>query len=109
MGVLSDLGSGLNRGAIEVIDLTAPLTSETPILKLPPPFADTATFSLEEISRDDDRGPAWYCTNIDTGEHTGTHLDAPIPWVTAKDGEDVSQIRPQKLIAPAAVIDVPDR
>ena len=57
MGVLSELVSGISAGTIEVIDLTAPLSSETPILKLPPPFADTITFGLEEISRYDDRGP----------------------------------------------------
>ena len=109
MSVLQTLVSGLRDGAIEVVDLTAQLHSGTPILKLPPPFADTATFSLEEISRYDDRGPAWYWKNIHTGEHTGTHLDAPVHWVTARDGEDVSQIRPSKLVAPAAVVDVAER
>ncbi|MFF5293079.1 cyclase family protein [Paractinoplanes globisporus] len=109
MSVLSELVSGINSGTIEVIDLTAPLSSETPILKLPPPFADTITFSLEEISRYDDRGPAWYWNNIHTGEHTGTHLDAPIHWVTAKDGDDVSQIPARRLFAPAAVVDLSDR
>ncbi|HEX5205514.1 cyclase family protein [Paractinoplanes rhizophilus] len=109
MSVLSDLVSAISAGTIEVVDLTAPLSSETPILKLPPPFADTSTFSLEEISRYDDRGPAWYWNNIHTGEHTGTHLDAPIHWVTARDGDDVSQIRPRRLVAPAVVIDVSDR
>ena len=109
MSVLQALVSGISGGSIAVVDLTAPLSSRTPILKLPEPFADTATFSLQEISRYDDRGPAWYWNNIHTGEHTGTHLDAPVHWVTAKDGEDVSQIRPQRLVAPAAVIDVSDR
>ncbi|WP_433296341.1 cyclase family protein [Actinoplanes sp. CA-030573] len=109
MSILRDLVSALDGGTIEVVDLTAPLSGETPILKLPPPFADTITFGLEEISRYDDRGPAWYWNNIHTGEHTGTHLDAPIHWVTAKDGEDVSQIQARRLIAPAAVIDVSDR
>jgi kynurenine formamidase len=109
MSVLSDLVSAIGAGTIEVIDLTAPLSSETPILKLPPPFADTITFSLEEISRYDDRGPAWYWNNIHTGEHTGTHLDAPVHWVTARDGADVSQIVPSRLVAPAVVIDVSDR
>jgi kynurenine formamidase len=109
MSVLQALVSGIRGGSIAVVDLTAPLSAETPILKLPEPFADTAVFSLEEISRYDDRGPAWYWNNIHTGEHTGTHLDAPVHWVTAKDGEDVSQIRPQRLIAPAAVIDVSAR
>jgi kynurenine formamidase len=109
MSILQALVTGLSSGTIEVIDLTAPLSSETPILKLPPPFADTVPFSLEEISRYDDRGPAWYWNNIHTGEHTGTHLDAPVHWVTAKDGDDVSQVPPQRLIAPAVVIDVSDR
>jgi kynurenine formamidase len=109
MSILQALVSGISEGTIEVVDLTAPLSSDTPILKLPKPFVDTVPFSLEEISRYDDRGPAWYWNNIHTGEHTGTHLDAPVHWVTAKDGEDVSQIKPQRLIAPAAVIDVAER
>ena len=109
MSALQALVSGINAGTIEIIDLTAPLSHETPILKLPPPFADTIPFGLEEISRYDDRGPAWYWNNIHTGEHTGTHLDAPIHWITAQDGEDVAQINPRKLVAPAAVIDVADR
>jgi kynurenine formamidase len=109
MSILQQLVSGVGDGTIEVVDLTAPLSSETPILKLPKPFVDTVPFSLEEISRYDDRGPAWYWNNIHTGEHTGTHLDAPVHWVTAKDGQDVSQIAPQRLIAPAAVIDVAER
>ncbi|MDY7089545.1 MAG: cyclase family protein [Actinomycetota bacterium] len=109
MGVLRELVTAIRTGSIEVVDLTAPLSGETPILKLPPPFADTITFGLEEISRYDDRGPAWYWNNIHTGEHTGTHLDAPVHWVTAKDGEDVSQIAAAKLVGPAAVIDVSGR
>ena len=59
---------------------------------LPEPFGQTAVFQLEEISRYDDRGPAWYWNNIRTGEHTGTHLDAPIHWVTGQDKDDVSQL-----------------
>jgi kynurenine formamidase len=109
MSVLQALMSGVSGGTIEVVDLTAPLSSETPILKLPGEFGNTVPFSLEEISRYDDRGPAWYWNNIHTGEHTGTHLDAPLHWVTAKDGEDVSQIAPRRLIAPAVVVDVSGR
>jgi kynurenine formamidase len=109
VSILGDLVAGIGSGSIEVVDLTAPLSSETPILKLPPPFVDTITFGLEEISRYDDRGPAWYWNNIHTGEHTGTHLDAPVHWVTARDGEDVSQIAATKLVAPAALIDLTDK
>jgi kynurenine formamidase len=109
MSVLQGLLAGLGGGTIEVLDLTAPLSGDTPILQLPEPFANTVPFSLEEISRYDDRGPAWYWNNIRTGEHTGTHLDAPVHWVTAKDGDDVSRIPPRRLIAPASVIDVSER
>ncbi|WP_205739635.1 cyclase family protein [Georgenia sp. SYP-B2076] len=40
-------------------------------------LGQTARFQLEEISRYDDRGSAWYWNNFRTGEHTGTHFDAP--------------------------------
>jgi kynurenine formamidase len=109
MSILEALVAGVSSGTIEIVDLTAPLSSETPILQLPDPFANTVPFSLQEISRYDDRGPAWYWNDIHTGEHTGTHLDAPVHWVTGKDGDDVSQIPPARLIGPAAVIDVADR
>ncbi|MFL5450933.1 MAG: cyclase family protein [Myxococcales bacterium] len=105
MPVLADLVAALSTGAVEVVDLTAPLSSETPILGLPPQFGQTWPFSLTEISNYDARGPAWYWNNISTGEHTGTHLDAPIHWVTGREGKDVSQLPVRRLIAPAAVLD----
>ncbi|MEO3814072.1 cyclase family protein [Sphaerisporangium sp. B11E5] len=105
MSVLSDLVQGIRSGAIEVIDLTAPLSEATPILRLPEPFGNTVPFRLTEISRYDDRGPAWYWNDITTGEHTGTHFDAPVHWVTGRDGEDVSQVPPARLVAPAVVLD----
>ncbi|MEV0674883.1 cyclase family protein [Actinosynnema sp. NPDC050436] len=105
MSVLSDLLGALGSGRVEVVDLTAPLHPGTPLLQLPAPFANTIPFRLEEISRYDDRGPAWYWNDIHTGEHTGTHFDAPVHWATARDGEDVSQVDPAKFVAPAAVLD----
>ncbi|ONI87457.1 cyclase [Actinosynnema sp. ALI-1.44] len=109
MGLLDQLRAAITTGGIEIIDLTAPLTSGTPILQLPEPFSNTIPFRLEEISRYDDRGPAWYWNNIHTGEHTGTHLDVPVHWVSGKDGHDVSQVPLRTLVAPAAVIDVSAR
>ena len=84
MGTLTALVDGLASGAIEVVDLTAPLSADTPIIQLPPEFGQTERFALEEISRYDDRGPAWYWNNFRSGEHTGTHFDAPNHWVTAR-------------------------
>jgi kynurenine formamidase len=105
MSVLNNLIEALRGARVEVIDLTAPLNSATPVLQLPEPFANTVPFSLSEISRYDERGPAWYWNDISTGEHTGTHFDAPVHWVTGADGEDVSQVPPARLIGPAAVLD----
>ena len=105
MAVLGELAEALRSGSVEVIDLTAPLVETTPILVLPEPFANTSRFRLEELSRYDDRGPGWYWNDIHTGEHTGTHLDAPVHWITGRDKGDIAQIAPRRLIAPAAVLD----
>jgi len=40
---------------------------------------------MQTISKYDDKGPAWYWNTIHLGEHTGTHFDAPIHWITGKD------------------------
>lgn len=108
MTVLSDLARALADGSVTVVDLTQPLSETTPILLLPEPFANTPTFELHEISRYDDRGPAWYWNWFRTGEHTGTHFDAPIHWVTAKDGDTVAAVPPERLVGPAVVIDCSD-
>ena len=96
---------GLASGSVEIVDLTQPLSESTPVIKLPPPFANTPGLTREEISHYDDRGPAWAWYTLTIGEHTGTHLDAPIHWVTGQDGADVASVAPQQLIGPACVID----
>jgi len=105
MSVLANVWSGIAGGSIEVVDLTATLSEETPIIQLPPPFGNTVPFSRQEISHYDERGPAWYWNNFSTGEHTGTHFDAPIHWVTGKDKADVAQVPAKELIAAAVVLD----
>src|ERR1700754_3400425 len=99
--VLQALTDALAGGSIQIVDLTAPLSSATPVIQLPPEFGQTARFELEEISRYDDRGPAWYWNNFRSGEHTGTHLDAPNHWVTGRDGHDVASVPVEHLIRPA--------
>jgi len=106
--VLAQFAQALSTGAIRVIDLTQPLTAATPVIPLPPEFGRTWPFRLEEISHYDARGPAWYWNNFACGEHTGTHFDAPIHWVTGKDHPNnaTDTIPPSKFVAPACVIDV---
>ncbi|MEU6586624.1 cyclase family protein [Nocardia sp. NPDC046763] len=106
MSLLNAVIEATRSGAVDIIDLTTPLQESTPILQLPPPLANTVPFRLEEISRYDDRGPAWYWNNIHTGEHTGTHLDAPVHWLSGRGGHDVSQAPLRTLFAPVAMIDM---
>src|SRR6478609_3878459 len=82
---LAQLIEDLAAGRLRVIDLTQPLSPSTPVIELPPMFAPSPGLSVEEISRYDEKGPAWYWNTIHLGEHTGTHFDAPIHWVTGKD------------------------
>jgi kynurenine formamidase len=105
MGVLNDLVKKLSEGSIVAIDLTQPLSEQTPILQLPPPFANTPGWKTHEISRYDERGPAWYWNWFEGGEHVGTHFDAPNHWITGRDGESVDRVPVDRLIGPAVVID----
>src|SRR3546814_6771585 len=63
---------------------------------------------MQEISRYDERGLAWYWNNFTVGEHTGTHFDAPVQWVTGRDlsNNTLDTINPNDFIAQAAVIDI---
>jgi kynurenine formamidase len=108
MTVLMELIRELQAGRLRVVDLTAPLSPETPLLPLPPQWNNTPAFKIWELSHYDERGPAWYWNAFETGEHTGTHFDAPIHWVSGKDlpSGSVDLIAPEKLFGPACVIDV---
>jgi kynurenine formamidase len=106
--VLTQLIDELNAGKLRVVDLTQPLGPQTPVIGLPPQFGSSPGVSIETISRFDDKGPAWYWNTIRMGEHTGTHFDAPIHWITGKDLPDNScdTIPARRFVGPACVIDV---
>lgn len=105
--LLTALAHDLVTGAINVVDLTQTLSPDMPVIVLPPEFGQCAAFRMEEISRYDERGAAWYWNNITVGEHAGTHFDAPVHWITGKDlpNNAVDTIPPGDLIGPACVID----
>jgi kynurenine formamidase len=109
MPLLQEMLGAIQANRIEIVDLTAPLSEQTPVLQLPEPFTNTIPFQLEEISRYNEAGPHWYWNNIHTGEHTGTHLDAPKHWSSGQQGHDVSEVPLRTLVAPAAVLDAADR
>lgn len=106
--ILQQLATGIASGAIRTVDLTQTLSPDTPTLVLPPEFGQCAAFSQEEISRYDERGVAWYWNNFTVSEHTGTHFDAPVHWISGKDlaNNAVDTVPPADFIAPAVVIDI---
>jgi kynurenine formamidase len=108
MSILTQLIEALNDGQLTVVDLTQPLGPETPVIGLPPQFGASPGVSIQVISRFDDRGPAWYWNTISMGEHTGTHFDAPVHWITGKDlsGNACDTIPVRRFVGPACVIDV---
>ncbi len=105
---LLHLIADLADGRIEVVDLTIPLGSETQVIALPPIFAPSPGVTMEVISQYDEKGPGWYWNTITMGEHTGTHFDAPVHWVTGKDLPDnaTDTIPAGRFVGPGCVIDV---
>jgi len=98
----------LGAARLRVVDLSQPLGPGTPVIGLPPVFASSPGVSMEVISRYDEKGPAWYWNTIRMGEHTGTHFDAPVHWVTGRELPDnaCDTIPARRFIGPACVIDV---
>jgi len=108
MSTLTQLVDDLKAGRLRVVDLTQPLGPETPVIGLPPIFAASPGVTISVISKYDDKGPAWYWNTLTFGEHTGTHFDAPVHWVTGKDLRDntCDTIPARRFVGPACVIDV---
>ncbi|HNP71491.1 MAG TPA: cyclase family protein [Kouleothrix sp.] len=106
--LLSQLVAELQAGTLKVVDLTQPLGPNTPVIGLPPIFASSPGVTIEQISRYDAPGPGWYWNTLQLGEHTGTHFDAPVHWVTGKDLPDnrCDTIPARRFVGPACVIDV---
>jgi kynurenine formamidase len=105
---LGQVAELLMSGGVEVVDLTAPLGPNTPLLKLPPELAkDTPKIEIHRISEYDQDGPFWAWNWLKVGEHSGTHFDAPHHWITGKDYADgyTDTIPVKNFVAPVNVID----
>ena len=106
--LLQSLGGALLSGKIEIVDLTAVLGPNTPLLKLPPEFAvDTPPVKIHSISKYNETGPFWSWNWLELGEHSGTHFDAPQHWITGRDNPQGSTdtLDVQRVIAPVNVLD----
>lgn len=106
--VLTQLVEELNNGRLKVVDLSQPLGPDTPVIGLPPIFAPSPPLTVEKISRYDEQGPGWYWNILHLGEHTGTHFDAPIHWISGSELPENScdTIPARRFVGPACVIDV---
>jgi kynurenine formamidase len=104
---LTQFAQDVASGVLRVIDLTQTLSPDFPALVLPPQFGQVWAFKQERISQYDEAGPGWYWNNFSCGEHTGTHFDAPVHWITGRDhpNNSVDTIAPADFIGPAAVVD----
>jgi kynurenine formamidase len=104
---LAALLGDLATGRIRMVDLTQTLSPEFPTIELPSEFGQCASYVSTEVSRYDERGPAWYWNNFTCNEHTGTHFDAPIHWISGRDlpNNAVDTVPITDFIAPAVVID----
>jgi kynurenine formamidase len=105
---LTALVDDLKAGRLRVVDLTQPLGPETPVIGLPPIFTASPGVTIETLSRYDAGGPAWYWNTLRFGEHTGTHFDAPVHWVTGRDLPDnaCDTIPVSRFVGPACVLDI---
>lgn len=105
--ILSNLAALTVSGGLKVVDLTETLRPEYATISLPEEFGQASPFIKEEISRYDDKGPGWYWNNFTMSEHTGTHLDAPVHWVTGKDfpNNTVDTMPTKDFVAPVCVLD----
>lgn len=106
--LIGRLGHSLLTGDIRVVDCTAPLGPNTPILRLPSDFAkNTPKVEIHKISEYDADGPFFAWNWMVLGEHSGTHFDAPHHWLSGKDFPDgfTDTLDVQRLIAPVNVID----
>ncbi|RUV96028.1 cyclase family protein, partial [Mesorhizobium sp. M1A.F.Ca.IN.022.07.1.1] len=106
--LLGEVAGQLLSGAIKVVDLSAPLGPNTPLIKLPPELAvDTPKVEIHPISKYDKNGPWWAWNWLKLGEHSGTHFDAPQHWITGKDYPDgaTDTIPAQNFVGPVNVID----
>ena len=71
---LMQFAGAVASGAVRVVDLTFTLSPEFPVIVLPPEFGQAAPVRIQQISRYDASGPAWYWNNLTFGEHTGCLL-----------------------------------
>jgi kynurenine formamidase len=97
-----DVGSVFDGRAGAWVDLTHPFSSESIY------WPTAEGFALEEVAYGPTEAGFFYAANnFAAAEHGGTHLDAPIHFAEGRLTADAIPL--DRLIGPAAVVDVSDR
>ena len=77
--LLAALITGIQSGTLRVIDLTQTLNHGTPVISLPPQWAQTPPFRLRELSRYNEQGPFWYWNALRDGRAYRHAPGRPLP------------------------------
>ena len=68
--VLTDFAAALLSGSIKIVDLTAPLGPDTPVIYLPPQIGkNTPAVKVHELSHYDQNGPFWAWNWLELGQN----------------------------------------
>ncbi|NKB53649.1 MAG: cyclase family protein [Rhizobiaceae bacterium] len=106
---IASLGAGLLTGQICVVDCSSILGPSTTLQHFGAQSGgQQPAVEIHKISEYDEDGPFFAWNWLKVGEHAGTHFDAPHTAESGRQHPDGSTetVDPQKLIAPACVIDV---
>ena len=106
--LLGYLGAMLLSGQVRIIDCTAVLGPETPILHLPEDFAkNTPKVEIHPISEYDADGAFFACNWLKLEEHSGPHFDGPHHWALGSEFREgyTDKLDLQRLIALGNVLD----
>jgi kynurenine formamidase len=99
---IPDISAAFDGTAGHWVDLTHPFSASTVYWP-----TDTTGFRLQQVAYGPNPGGWFYSSYaFASGEHGGTHFDAPIHF--AEGGLTSDQVPLQALIGPAAVVDVSD-
>lgn len=81
-----------------LVDLTQPLGPQTTLWPGSRPYRATTNSTIA--------ADGYYIRDLDIPEHAGTHLDAPSHFIDG--GAHVADLRVERLVRPAVVVDVAD-
>ena len=82
-----------------MVSLAHPFSVEASVFPGDPAPEITTLFNIDP--------DGFYLENVNTGTHTGTHLDAPGHFI--EDGRTVDELTPEEFVWTAYVVDVRDR